>query len=224
METKIKKLHIGCGLNTPKGWINMDGSFNALLAKYPLVKKILAKIGVVSEAKIKVPWSKDILVHDIRKRLPFEDNSMDEIYSSHVLEHIYGDESEDLLKECFRVLSPGGVIRIMVPDLQGFVQNYLQRKQNKNINEKKYPADIFMEDLLLRPYSSFKGNWMYKIYDTIKDFHSHKWMYDEESLVGRLTKAGFTNVEEKSFCESRIKDIKIIEVNQGLTVEGIKPH
>ena len=110
----------------------------------------------------------------------------------------------------------------MVPDLQDFIQQYLKQKQ-ENAKKNKYPADILMENLLLRPSNAPTGNWMYRIYDNLKDFHSHKWMYDEESLKGRLEKAGFCEVSKKSVYESRISDIRVVELNHGLCVEGIKP-
>jgi predicted SAM-dependent methyltransferase len=49
-------------------------------------------------------------------RLDFEDETFDFIYSEHVLEHLFMDESLSLLEECCRILKPSGVIRIVVPD------------------------------------------------------------------------------------------------------------
>lgn len=49
-------------------------------------------------------------------KLPFEDGKFSHIYSEHFLEHLFLDESIELLKECYRVLSPGGFVRIVVPD------------------------------------------------------------------------------------------------------------
>lgn len=54
---------------------------------------------------------------DIRK-LDYADNSVDEVYASHVLEHFGAEETHDVLKEWVRVLKPGGVIRIAVPDIR----------------------------------------------------------------------------------------------------------
>jgi predicted SAM-dependent methyltransferase len=222
MRKKSKKLHLGCGLNTPVDWVNLDGSFNAWLTKYPIIRKISALVGIVSRDKIAIPWSKDILIHDVRKPLPFADNSMEVVYASHLLEHLYCDEAEKLLRECFRVLSPGGVLRLMVPDLQDSILQYLEQKQS-DTKETKYPADVFIESLSMRPLTTPVGNWIYKTYNALKDFHSHKWMYDAESLEGRLRRVGFVEVGKKALHESRIKDIKLIELNRGLCVEGSKP-
>ena len=46
---------------------------------------------------------------DLTKRLPFDDGSVDAVYSSHLFEHIYYSDAEAILQECHRVLKPGGV-------------------------------------------------------------------------------------------------------------------
>lgn len=222
MADKRKKLHLGCELNTPDGWINIDSSLTVILAKHPIIKNVLIQIGAISPKKKIIPWRKNILIRDVRKQLPFADNSIDAIYASHLLEHLYHNEAEKLLRECFRVLSPGGVLRLMVPDLQTLVSQYLKQKQNNN-KENGCAADVFVESLLLKLPIASTGNWMYNIYNALTDFHTHKWMYDAESLIGCLQKAGFVEVSKKSRYESRIEDIKIIELNQGLCVEGVKP-
>jgi predicted SAM-dependent methyltransferase len=57
--------------------------------------------------------------------LPFGDNECDAVYHSHVLEHLRPEEAARLLAECFRVLKPGGTLRIAVPDLEGIARHYL---------------------------------------------------------------------------------------------------
>jgi SAM-dependent methyltransferase len=67
---------------------------------------------------------------DIRKRLPFEDNSVDACYHSHVLEHLTASDGKGLLKECFRVLKPKGILRVVVPDLEASATHYLSCLEN----------------------------------------------------------------------------------------------
>ncbi len=82
----VQKLHIGCGTDIKKGYINLD---------------IIKREGV------------DI-VHDLNKApYPFKDNQFDEIYSSHVLEHV--DDVLAVLEELYRILKPRGVLRGNVP-------------------------------------------------------------------------------------------------------------
>lgn len=68
---KEKRLHLGCGLNTPEGWINLDGSWNARLAKHSTLRRFLKAFHVLPASLLEVPWSPDILNHDVRNPLPF---------------------------------------------------------------------------------------------------------------------------------------------------------
>lgn len=123
--TKVKsdaKLHLGCGTITPDGWINVDGSWNARLAKHPLLRKMLAAASILSRDQSHVPWNPKIITRDVRRPLPYSADSFDAIYASHLLEHLYLDEGRRLLRECFRTLRPGGVLRMVVPDLRAAVQ------------------------------------------------------------------------------------------------------
>ena len=87
--TGAKRLHLGCGLNTPEGWIHVDGSWNAWSAKYPLLRKVLKTIHLLPAELGGIAWNQDILIHDLRKPLPFRDNHFHSVYASHVLEHLY---------------------------------------------------------------------------------------------------------------------------------------
>jgi SAM-dependent methyltransferase len=68
-----------------------------------------------------------VIRHDLRKRLPFPDAGFDAVYSSHVLEHLAPEHGEALIGEMHRVLAPGGVVRVVVPDLEGICREYLTR-------------------------------------------------------------------------------------------------
>lgn len=59
-----------------------------------------------------------------RDRLPFEDNSVGYLYASHVLEHLRDHEVRHFLKEACRTLRPGGLLRIVVPDLDKYVRSF----------------------------------------------------------------------------------------------------
>jgi predicted SAM-dependent methyltransferase len=61
---------------------------------------------------------------DVRCGLPFQAGSVDSIYTTHMLEHLYSDELEHLLKECRRVLKPGGGMRIIVPNLASAIRAF----------------------------------------------------------------------------------------------------
>lgn len=57
---------------------------------------------------------------------PFSDNSFDTVYSSHVLEHFASQRGSSLIRESYRVLKPGGILRTVVPDLEASCREYLR--------------------------------------------------------------------------------------------------
>jgi len=95
-----KFLNLGCGARfcTAADWINID--FQS--------------------------FSPDVNQYDLKQGIPFEDESVDAVYHSHVLEHFPPAEAIKFLAECRRVLKPGGVIRVVVPDLESIAKAYLQ--------------------------------------------------------------------------------------------------
>jgi predicted SAM-dependent methyltransferase len=230
------RVQLGCGLNTPPGWIHVDGSWNARLAKRPGLRKALAAVRAVPRSLVDIPWSPDILIHDVRKPLPFADSSVDAVYASHLLEHLYRDEAERLLKECARVLRPGGAVRIVVPDLRAIVGEYsgqgpfAERVAREGDGLPPEPAaDRVNRRLLLRSPEAPRGGRVYRLYSAVTDFHSHKWMYDADSLAALMRTAGLAEVSERGFRDSRIPGIDEVEQptrvldGEGICVEGVRP-
>ncbi len=209
------RLNLGCGLQAPPGWINVDGSWNARLAKYPRLRRMLSSFRLLPPDKLEIPWSPSILIRDVRKPFPFSDGSVTAVYASHVLEHLYREEGQRLIAESFRVLAPGGILRIVVPDLRAIVEEYLGSGPLKNPRtESETPASSHL---------------LYRIYDAWQDFHSHKWMYDADSLISLFKRTGFEQVERRECHNSRIAGIQQVEdpsrllKGAGVCVEGVKP-
>jgi predicted SAM-dependent methyltransferase len=227
MDEQTKRVHLGCGLKTPEDWINLDGSWNAWLAKYPTVRKVLKTLDVLPASIMDIPWNPDIFIHDVRKPLPFHDNSICAIYASHLLEHLYLEEGKRLLKECFRILKPSGILRMVVPDLRAIVLEYLDEKPpdgSSDETEALSRADRLNKSLSLRSQKPPSENVFYRTYSALKDFHSHKWMYDADSLIRYFKWADFVEVLEMQFGRSRIEGIaKIEEEGRGIYIEGVKP-
>lgn len=73
-----------------------------------------------------VSTSEHVIAHNLLDGIPFPDNSFDLVYHSHVLEHFTKEDGKRLLEECFRVLKPGGIIRIAIPNLEEIAKNYLK--------------------------------------------------------------------------------------------------
>jgi len=118
------KLNIGCG---PSGqiqdFVNIDNSKAALLHQWPLVKKSLYKLGLLSRAKFDSNWD-GVRYLDASRHLPFATGTISKIYSSHFLEHISLEKGKKVLRECYRVLQPDGVMRLVLPDLLWHAEKY----------------------------------------------------------------------------------------------------
>jgi predicted SAM-dependent methyltransferase len=91
-------LNLGCGGHYHPAWLNAD-----LVAP-----------------------NRSVLALDLQKPLPFSDGTFTAVYHSHVLEHLPRHKAPAFLEECFRVLKTGGIIRVVVPDLERAAELYLE--------------------------------------------------------------------------------------------------
>ena len=200
----MMKLNLGCGARFLDGWVNVDHSIGAKLAKY----KIFNKLGFFN-----VQWDKRIFIHNLRLKFPWQNNSVDTVYSSHTLEHFDKREGLFFLKESHRVLKKGGVLRIIVPDLEEYVNSYIEGSMQ---------ADDFIDGLLVlnKKHKSFFKTLFEKFFS-----FPHRCMYDKKTLLRIFTEIGFDASIKDSF-ESNITDIKEIEIasrtNNDAIIEGIK--
>jgi SAM-dependent methyltransferase len=172
---RLERLNLGCGPNAPAGWLNVDGSWNAWLSNHRRLRKALTTVGLIGKDSPGVQWNVHPLVHDLAKPLPFEDNSVSVVYGAHVLEHLYLIDAQRLLSECKRVLRPGGVIRLVVPDLRSMAAGYLKNKNggNSSPSERIEAADKLNEKLGFRSPAPPSGNALFQFYSLWKDFHHH---------------------------------------------------
>ena len=139
---------------------------------------------------------------DVCTRLPFPDESVDIIYSSHMLEHLSLEDFRLALCEIKRILKPGGVFRSVIPDLEVSIKDYLASSDtNASIQ--------FLENTLLgiekRPKKflakcrSLFGN------------SNHLWMWDYKGIEEELKSAGFSEISRAEFNDSKITDFAEIE-------------
>ncbi|MEW6107750.1 MAG: methyltransferase domain-containing protein [Nitrospirota bacterium] len=227
MKIKPDKLHIGCGGFTPDGWLNTDGSWHVWISRHKILKRIAIILGAIPKEHSKLKWAENINLLDVRYPLPFDDNYFRAVYSSHVLEHLYRDEALRLLKEIYRVCRSGAVVRTIVPDLRTLVDNYIAGVISPKAPGNS-PADTFIYNLFMRSPVADGSKGLRRIYHSIKEFNTHKWAYDENSLVDLYHSAGFRNPKRYKELVSNIEDIKNIERperlgdSRSLIVEAIK--
>ena len=180
------KANIGCGRTPTTGWLNFDNSPALKISRSPLRYWISKSLRLLSKEQIEnIEWNKKNKIHfsDATKVLPFNEATVDYIYTSHMIEHLSRSGVESFLKETLRVLKSGGIIRISVPDLQLAVNTYAKSKD----------ADAFMESILVEapPISSLKQ----KFRLLAVGYRHHQWMYDGNSLIKLLKKIGFHKAE-----------------------------
>jgi predicted SAM-dependent methyltransferase len=133
---------------------------------------------------------------DVRRRIAFPDASVSYIYSSHTFEHFTYEESLAVSIECYRVLRPGGIMRVVVPDLEIIVRQYLANSTDPKASHR------FIGRLLL----------LSGIRDVLHPGAHHRQMFDRKSLPYMLKEAGFLSPEVSGFKNSRIPDIQDIEL------------
>lgn len=155
----VVRLHIGCGSDIRKGWLNMD-------LRPPRDHDALA----------------EVLIVDLRQGIPLEDAAAHTVYSSHFLEHLTPSEAVRHLRECHRVLAPGGRIRLVVPDFAACCQAYLAMNT---------PFFTLLDPLLA--VSSPPGGVTIVDYMQVVAHQGgeHRSLYDEEKLARLLGGVGF---------------------------------
>lgn len=207
--TKIK-LHLGCGNVVVDGWINVDYSLGARLSKIPTFRYFNKKLKLFN-----VEWQENIFLHDLTKKLPWKDNSVDYIYCSHTLEHFTKDNGRYLLSEIYRVLKRGGLARIIVPDLGIIIDRF---------NKKEIMAEDLVNCLEVFEQETKTTSKIKKIFNKLYQF-PHRCMYTEDRLIHIMSEIKFL-VTPKKYLESNIESIEEIETEErtknAIVVEGIK--
>ena len=177
------KVNIGAGPFGEDGWINID------IAKHKNIS----------------------FTYDCRKKLPFADNTVSKIRCEHLLEHldkIY--ELPEFLEECKRVLKKNGVLRIVVPDIEKYINAYYEGNWTlvgleHNIQAKWQAAEILTH--------------------LFRQGGEHKYGYDFHALSKVLIDAGFEKVIKTAFGCSLDGDLKYDQPNHrfhSLYVEAVK--
>lgn len=155
----VRKLQIGAHICVMPGWLNTD--------LYPLSISAVAL--------------------DATKTFPLPDASFDYVFSEHQMEHIAYSEALGMLKECRRILRPGGKIRLAVPSLDRLVE--LVRPARTDLQDRyiRYSTNFWWPSVQ-NPGPCFAFNSSFMNW-------GHKFLYDETTLRNTLETTGFTGIQ-----------------------------
>lgn len=178
-DHSLRKLQIGAGDNNLPGWLNTDYD----------------------------PRRGQAYV-DATKPFPFPDRFFNYVFSEHVIEHLTYEQGLAMLKECYRVLAPGGKVRIATPNLLKFVElfqdtktdemwRFMQRKIEYCDWPRTAPPECLMLNLELRSWG-------------------HQFVYDPRTLRDSLPRAGFRMIAEFLPGESDDPELRGVEIRHNL--------
>jgi len=184
----------GCGWNAPESWVNFDCSPTLRFERLPIIGRLYTR-------NIQ-RFPQNVRYGDIIKGLPLQPVSCDGIYCSHVLEHLALVDFRTALRNTFAYLKPEGIFRLVVPDLEQLVHEY--------INDTAAAAAIhFMEASYLGRKTRSRT-----IAGILRDWwgnSAHLWMWDEKSMRQELNICGFVQIRRAGLNDSedpRFKDVE----------------
>jgi predicted SAM-dependent methyltransferase len=195
-QSASPRLHIGCGGNHLDGWLNTELT----------------------------PRGTEIYL-DAARPFPFPDRSFDLIYTEHMIEHIPYDAARRMVRECWRVLRPGGTIRVVTPDM-AFLQSLLDGREDPR--HAAYFEFYKKHNRIDGPLTA-----VHLVNHFVRAW-GHQFIYDRDSLTGLLRSAGFEDVQVVPFNRSRVEALDgIAKVDRMLaefvemesrSVEGNRPR
>jgi predicted SAM-dependent methyltransferase len=217
-QADLTKLNFGCGHFALEGWTNTDGGDGKFWIAPPNPKVI--KLNV---------W--DFLHH-------CPDQVAEFIISEQFFEHFDRQEGHRMLREWFRILKPGGVVRIQMPDLEKEVRLYLGQLEGVTWEKDLLPHKLSHVQGTCDPYGKLLQDEQYlpsMLLNNSMHMDGHRFLYDFETITQSLTMAGFCDVKREKFGQSVHSDLQQVDRHDGgdtgrhwvpqivLTVEATKP-
>ena len=204
MPVVPRRLELGAFDRVHDGWLSTDITPHLLVARVPGLPWLLHRAGMISDERYLTHRSgafRQVRYLDLSRRFRFPDDYFECVYSSHVLEHLHPDAAEHCIREIHRILAPGGIVRVVVPNLDGLVARY-------------DPADP--EPFL---YGLYQGRGS----ATVDSSERHWWHYNAGSLEALLRRAGFTEIRQYGYREGRMPDVETVDNREGsLFMEAVK--
>lgn len=171
----------------------------------PFLPELLLKLKFIESSHfqfIKFLRGNTVEYGDATKGLPLQTESVDVVYCSHMLEHLDRSEVNRFIKEAFRLLRCGGIIRIAVPDLKKIIEQY-----NEFVD-----VDALVEATHLR--ISRPRTLPQRLRPLLVGIRHHQWMYDGKSPKRLLQNHGFINVEIMPAGQTKISDYGLLGLHE----------
>jgi len=211
-------LNLGCGTKvcSDPRWDNIDFSFLLRVRRNPVLRTLspLFVRGKRMERMRSLP--PNIRVHNLARGIPYGNESVDVVYHSHLFEHLDRPVGDVFLREIHRVLRPGGILRIAVPDLELACRNYLQHLDEcaagsgDDARHDDYVDRIIGQCVRREAVGSTRQSPLRRrienmvFGDARKRAETHQWMWDRINLGEAMRRAGFREPIVQKFDTSRI--------------------
>lgn len=201
-------LNLGCGTKTSPSTsiVNIDWSIYLRLKRNPFWRVILPFFIRGKRLKLFKEMPNNILVYNLAKGIPFESNTVDAVYHSHILEHLDKCVVDRFLLEAKRVLKPSGIHRIVVPDLEYLCRQYLDHltlccsEKTEYARHDDYVANIIEQCVRKESFGTSQQPPLRRFIENLllgdarKRGETHQWMYDRINLTHALLRTGYRDV------------------------------
>ena len=175
----------GSGRSSPSAWRNFDASPTLRFERLPLIGLLYTK----NESR----FPSNVEYGDIVKGLPVSTGSCKGVYCSHILEHLSLNEFRTALRNTKEILEPGGIFRLVLPDLEHSARSYIDNPSNEAALE-------FMKETSLGHERRARG--LKGLITAWLGNSQHLWMWDYKSIKPELEHSGFVGVRRASFGDS----------------------
>jgi SAM-dependent methyltransferase len=216
----MKMLNLGCGTKTSNktGVINVDWSIYLRLKKNRILRPLVPLFIRGERLERFESLADNIFVHNLAKGIPFDSESVDVVYHSHMLEHLDSDVAEGFLREVYRVLKPGGIHRIVVPDFEKTCRAYVAHIESceedpiESDNHDSYIARLLEQSVRKEASGTSKQNSLRRAIENLvlgdarERGETHQWMYDRINLRVKLLNAGYKELQVQDYNTSLIRD------------------
>jgi predicted SAM-dependent methyltransferase len=171
----VRKLHLGCGSLMLPGWLNTDA-----FPRHPSVTFL-----------------------DATSRYPLPGDTFDFVYSEHMIEHIPFASAQVMASEAYRVLRPGGIMRVATPDLERILA---LGSQDLDGLRRRYMTETVAR---IMP-NAISQNFCFYLNIFVREW-GHVFIYDRATLSALLERAGFTDIAACGVGESRFAALRGVE-------------